>query len=827
MDGLKTNRTQNHPLLFGLGCLFLFCPGSPTFRDRGNQPVPACPCADRILQAYARLPLAFEPNVGQTDPAVLFLARTGGFNLYLTSREALFALNPRRLPRFPQDPGLSPAPRPEAVRMRLKGASPDCRAEGREKLQGQSNYLTGRDPSRWKTGVPRYGRVRMGEVYPHIDLVYYGGPRGLEYDFIVRPGGDPRAIRLEFQGPGKIRPAPGGALELGEARLELQLPQIYQEGPGGRVPVGGRFTRKGEEVGFEVEGYDRNRPLVIDPTVIYSTFAGGNFPALHNELAGFAVDRLGNGYLVESYGSAFPTTPGAYQAALKGTENVAVCKLDASGSALVYATYLGGSGTDLGKALAVDAAGDAYVTGYTNSPDFPVTPGAFQAALKGARNAFVTELNAGGTGLVYSTYLGGGGFDAGSGIAADAFGDAFVTGYSSSVDFPVTPGAFQAALKGASNVFAAKLNPAGTALFYSTYLGGSGNDLGTAVAVDAAGDAFLTGYTNSADFPVTPGAVQPALSGVVNVFAARLSPAGSALFYSTYLGGRGDDRGSAIALDASNNAYLTGFTSSANFPVTPGAFQTLLGGAQNAFVSKLNPTGTGLAYSTYLGGNGTDAGLGIAVDASGGAYVGGQTTSNNFPLTAGAFRATLGGAGDAFFTLFNPSGTAPVYSTYWGGTAAEDDGVFLALDRSGAVYLAGSTYSADFPTTAGAYQSALNAATEDLWVTKLVFPTPTPIPRPTGTPTPSCVTRVWPDPFNPQYAVNGLMKFDCVPTGATVSIYTVAGEEVWQGGSFGWMAVWNGWNENGYPVAPGIYYYAVQLGGKTLQTGKFLVVRTF
>jgi hypothetical protein len=411
----------------------------------------------------------------------------------------------------------------------------------------------------------------------------------------------------------------------------------------------------------------------------------------------------------------FPTTAGASQTTNQGVVDAFVTKLNPAGSGLLYSTYLGGSDYDQALGIAVDVAGDAYVTGYTFSRNFPITAGAFQTTNPGTSYAFVTKLNPTGSGLLYSTYLGGEATFANA-IAVDDAGDAYVTGRTYA-NFPTTVGAFQTTTQGSYDAFVTKLNPTGSGLLYSTYLGGTDYDVGNGIAVNAAGDAYVTGTTYSTDFPITAAAFQP--TGSYDAFVTKLNPEGSGLLYSTYLGGSSYDYGNGIAADAAGNAYVTGYTYSPDFPTTAGAFQTTYHGSYDAFVSKLNPAGTGLFYSTYLGGSNTDAGQGIAVDAAGDAYVTGYTASTNFPTTAEAFQTTNQSSYDAFVTKLNPAGSDVLYSTYLGGSG-NDFGYGIAVDAAGAAYVAGVTNSTNFPTTLGAFQTT-NQGSYDAFVTKLAF----------------------------------------------------------------------------------------------------------
>jgi len=478
---------------------------------------------------------------------------------------------------------------------------------------------------------------------------------------------------------------------------QVKSGQPTGESPSDREPVDGNFTLlAGNTVRFRLGSYDKSRAVVIDPTLAYSTYLGGSGGDFGG---GIAVDASGSAYVTGSTGSTdFPVTEGAYQTVNSGG-NAFITKLNSNGTALIYSTYLGGSGGAGGSGIAVDASGQAYVTGSAGS-DFPVTKGAFQtvnnAAAIGGSNAFVTKLNTAGRALEYSTYLGGSGIiivgDAGSGIAVDVSGHAYVTGTAFSTDFPTTKGAFQIVNNGAanssSNAFVTKLNFDGTALHYSTYLGGDGvdsspapfydssGDSGIGIAVDVSGDAYVTGAAFSTDFPTTKGAFQTVNNArfqvASNAFVTKLNFDGTALHYSTYLGGgsyRGImspyDYGTGIAVDASGHAYVTGAAQSTNFPTAKGAFQTVNNAAAevrpNAFVTELNFDGTGLHYSTYLGGSGNgfggDSGGGIALDASGNVYVDGTAYSRNFPVTKGAFQTVNHGptnsATNAFVAKFS------------------------------------------------------------------------------------------------------------------------------------------------------------------------------
>jgi hypothetical protein len=698
--------------------------------------------SDQLQEAYGRIPLSFEVNQGQTDSRVQYLARGEGYALFLTPTAAVFSLSkPAPTSNGHDQPAAAQPSVGTVLDMQLVGARPDAPASGLDEQASTVNYFIGSDRSRWRTNIGTYGQVKYTGVYAGIDLVYHGNQRQLEYDFDVVPGADPNDIRLTFPGATGIDLDAQGELVLHTAGGDVMhhAPVVYQEGPGGREAVAGRYVIQGNDrVGFVVGAYDPKRALIIDPTLAYSTYLGGSF---HERGNGIAVDAAGNAYVTGvTQSTNFPTTPGAFQTTIAGLANAFVTKLDADGTALVYSTYLGGSAVDAGAAIAVDAAGNAFVTGFTESSNFPTTPGAFQTTIAGFKNAFVTKLNPDGTALVYSTYFGSI-VDAGAAIAVDAAGNAYVSGDTESSNFPTTPGAFQTTLPGGDNAFVTKLNADGTALLYSTYLGGSAVDAGAAIAVDAAGNAYVTGVTESHDFPTTPGAFQTTIAGYGNAFVTKLNPEGTALVYSTYLGGSGGsfggqyDGGSAIAIDAGGNAYITGVTFSRDFPTTLGAFQSRLGGNfGNAFVTKLSADGTALIYSTYLGGSASsgfgDGGRGIVVDGAGNAYLTGFTASSDFPTTSGAFQTTqpLRAFQAAFVTKLNADGTALIYSTYLGGSDSflGDGGSAIAVDSTGNVYVTGSTDSSDFPTTHGAFQSTLGGNFGYAFVAKFRFFAPAP-----------------------------------------------------------------------------------------------------
>ena len=689
-------------------------------KPRGRAASPTYP--PRSFTSLGNLALSFEDNRGQAGRQFDVLSRGHGATLLINYSGASVILRRRAENEDGRRDGARgpvrhrSQPAPATMVLKLVGADARARIEKTGLLPGKSNYLIGRNPRMWRTNIANYGKVSYASVYPGIDITYYGNRRQLEYDFIVRPGGNPSAIAVEFAGAEKVELDATGNLRvrLGGGEVLQRKPFVYQEVDGvGRAVSGSYVLKGGNRVGFEVGSYDRRKPLVIDPVLVYSTYLGGGGD---DQGIGVALDSAGRSYLTGATSSTdFPLTPGAAQTLKGGAGDIFVTKLNAAGTAAVYSTYIGGVGSDEGLSLAVDLAGSAYVTGFTNSPDFPVTQGSLQTTHGGgATDAFVVKLDAVGAGLSYSTYLGGILDEEGYGLSVDTGGNAYVAGVTDSANFPTHSG-FQTAKSSGSDAFVSKLNFTGTALSYSTFAGGGGLDWAFAVFADASGNAYLAGATNSSDFPTTTGSVQAAPGGNSDGFVTKMNTnaAGAAsLAYSTYLGGSGFDLCGGVAVDLAGNAYLTGMTASTNFTITGGAPQTAAGGgASDAFVSKLHANGSSLLYSTYLGGAGADWGRGIAVDTPGQAYVVGSTESVNFPITGGAFQPNSAGGSDGFVSKVNAAGTGFVYSTYLGGAGFED-GYGVGVDLAGNAFVVGTTRSNNLPVTQGVLQTARAGGTD-------------------------------------------------------------------------------------------------------------------
>lgn len=697
--------------------------------------------AARCSEALDKLPSLFESNQGQTDSRVNYVSRGLGYSLFLMPTEACLSLvlrqdgqtlQPERSSSSPSCPLLASRTTPKriTIRMRLVGANPHPTDKGLDESPGKSNYFLGKDSTRWRRNITTYSKVQYQNVYPGVDLIYYGNRRQLEYDFVVAPGTSPEVIELDFEGVDTLGISPSGDLALQAANqqiLHIRKPSTYQDIDGIRHEISSDYAVNKRCVSFRVGAYDATKPLIIDPVLVYSTPLGGN-----DGEAGYAIttDSAGNVYVTGDTNSIdFPATR-SFQRASNGSTDVFVAKLSANGTKVLYSTYLGGGDADVGYGIAVDPAGDIYVTGDTRSTDFPLKK-PFQSALGGDVDVFVTKLSADGSRLLYSTYIGGANGERGNSLAVDGAGNAYITGYTNSTNFP-TGNALQNNFGGGNaDAFVLKLNSTGSALLYSTYLGGGNDrpDIGTGITTDADGNAYVTGFTNSRDFP-TVKPLQP-FRGPTDVFVTKLSATGS-IVYSTHLGGGADDEAMAIAIDVARNVYITGHTESPDFPTTAKAFSRAcvaipadipigdicLGG--DAFISKISSDGSTLVYSTYVSGSGFEVGRGIAVDSAGNAYVAGLTSSDDFPLVNPLQKTFGGGDFDAFVIKLNPSGSGLVYCTYLGGSY-DDVGYSIALDRAGNAYVTGFTESVNFPTRNPLTRASSNVAHEskDVFITKI------------------------------------------------------------------------------------------------------------
>jgi len=752
----------------------------------------ALTAAAQTAVSTGNLPLYFEANQGQAGTPAQFIARGRDAQFQISPAEAQFVLHKT-------DGGLA------TVRMQFMGANPRAQIGSDAELSGKVNYLTGNDPAQWHSAIPTFARVRVDQVYPGVNLIYYGNQRQLEYDFNLAAGADPDAIMIHFDGTDRISVNDRGelVLNLGGGEIRQPNPLVYQTAGGVQKEIGGGYKiLDAHTVTFAIGKYDHALPLVIDPILSYSTYFGGTLGETATAVAvgvdgsiyitgqTFSKLHLTNGVVVSPFSTngSFSTT-NAYQTTFQGGTiegDVFVAKFDDTGTNLIYLTYIGGSADEVANSVAVDGAGNAYITGYTDSTNFPVTnsiPGfhgvpGLRTNISGQLNlgvnfypvdAFVTELNPTGSGLVYSTYLGGEAADAGYGIAVDSVGNAYVTGVTASTNFPCTTNAMMTHLACTNslyfngNAFVTEISAKGTNLIYSSYFGGNNFDWGRGIAVDRSGYVYVTGYTASTNFPTINFISQTFtnlystntyngnwLNGSTNLynigndaFVAKFAPtnAGFTLVYSTFLGGTNDDYAYGIAVDNSGAAYVTGSTDSTNFPDT---FTNLIGNGltnntatgfivtTNAFLTKItNGTSAGIAYSVTFGGTWLDAASGIAIDPATNVFIVGTASSTNFPCyptnNTGSLRATNSGGDDVFVTAFsaaNPTNCSLIYSTYLGGIN-DDFGYGIAVDAAGSAYVVGQTLSTNFPSV-NAYQTALNGS-NDTFLAKILLTATSPV----------------------------------------------------------------------------------------------------
>jgi len=710
----------------------------------GTKAHPPLPQEASLLPARAEAAsdssVMFIENVGQFAGGARFQV-WGGDRITWLAEDGIWITVQEPAPPQPQDSGEearslldrraeeSQARHGVNLKLTFPGANPHPRLEPFNRLKAHVSYFLGGDPDQWHADAPVWGGVRYVDLYPGIDLEVTAEGGQMVQRLVAHSGADLSAVRLQVDGAdalaldgdwlrvttvlGKVvlplLEVSGAAPDVGHPVLESkQLARPFAPGPSGPSPSATVDSRS---------------------DLLYGTFVGASGEDGSDAIA---VDGAGNAYVVGyTWSPGFPTTPGAFDTSFNnGTPiDTFVIKVNPGGDALLYSTFLGGYDADWGFGIAVDGGGNAYVTGVTISPDFPTTPDASDTIYNGRGDAFVAKLNPAGSALVYATFLGGSEWDGGNGIAVDGGGNAYVTGGTSSSDFPTTPGAFDTSYNGGDyDAFVAKLNPRGSAVLYATVLGGSQSEMGQGIAVDGGGNAHVAGYTLSSNFPTMRGALDTTYNGGdYDAFVAKLNPAGSALVYATFLGGSGEDRGYSIALDGGGNAYVTGLTESSDFPATPGAFDTSYnGGDYDAFVAKLNPAGSGLVYATFLGGNSSGPSLiaitdaGIAVDGSGNAYVTGGTSSSDFPTTPGAFDTSYNNV-DTFVAKLNPAGSALIYATFLGGSGW-DNGNGIAVDGGGDAYVTGYTYSPDFPTTPDAFDTSYHYNhNTDAFVAKLAM----------------------------------------------------------------------------------------------------------
>jgi len=698
-----------------------------------------------VSDTYGNIPLFFILNEGQCNKKVKFFEKSGAHATYFTE-EGIYLHTFKKM-RHPMTPGNhADKTTQDFVKLSFINASKNLKIEAQEKLAGRVNYFLGNDKSKWRHNLPTYKYVLYKNVYEGIDIKFYGNNRQLEYDIIVHPAANPSAVTLLFEGMDRVNILDNQELEfvLDGGNILQKKPYIYQEIDGKKVETQGSLkfvenTLSGNPVSpdspsspsrsnlkklmlkFEVAQYDTKYPLIIDPVLAYSSYLGGTGADVGSDIA---VDASGNAYIVGStYSPDFPTGPGV-DPTYNGGWDAFITKVNSSGTALVYSSYIGGSGSggsgngdDYGQSIAIDTAGNAYITGRTQSYNFPVVSWIQQYKASFMTDVFVTKINAAGSAILFSTFLGGTQYEASEGIALDSAGNIYITGYTGSSGsapngYPTTSGAFKTSNAGGRDAFVTKISGSSLTLTYSTYLGGNSADEAWDIAVDDIGNAYITGDT-----------------------------------YSTNLGGSGGEAGFGIAVDAAQKAYVTGTTNSSDFPIWPNTFPCLIGvtcpyqssfggGLWDAFVTVINPNGQTLTYSTYIGGDGIDKGVSIAVDKYQCAYVAGDTNSSDFPTVNPIQASFHGGLNDAYLLKINPAGTNLLYSTYLGGSGTSGDGASgVAVNNAGTAYMTGVTFSSDFPVwpapvppifclvgVSCAFQLGYGGGSGDGWVAKIDNP---------------------------------------------------------------------------------------------------------
>lgn len=651
----------------------------------------------------------FIPNMGQiSDPSILFYSN----NVFFTSSGVTFSVVKR---------GNGPEPTSPVVQtysITFEGAA---RRDpiGRGMLGHRDNFIRGSDPSAWVTDVPSYSEVVFEDIYDNIDLEYRWSDAGLKYEFLVMPGGDPSEIAMRYA---------GADLSLDGADLLVRTPigdvidggfLVYQLENGAQAKIASRQVVEGDVVHYDIGEYDPSATLVIDP-LVYSTFLGGND---WDDGLAMATDGFGNVYLAGStYSYDFPTSSGAYCTTNKGDKEVYVTKLSSDGKSLEYSTYIGGQSDDIAYGLTLDASGNVYLTGETSSTDFPIVGNVFNKTFRGGtEDAFILKLNPTGNALVYSSFIGGKDLEIGTDVAVDPSGNAYIIGQTWSSDFPVTTGAFcMTSSPGTIDGFVSKVNPSATALMFSTYIAGKATDYLNAIEVDGNSDVYLTGETKSTDFPITHGSYMSTIQGGWDAFVTKLNSSGDQLLFSTFLGASSEDSGNDIKVDQWGNVFVLGYTLSTYFPTTSVNFRTSYYSGTNVFISKLSSSGKALKYSALIGGDANDYGNSMALIGTNEVIFSGYTFSEDYPVTPGAFCQTNMGVSDIFLTRLNITNDSMVYSTGIGGKLNEDGG-FLSMLPTGEVAIAGTTYSRDFPTTVGTFDTSFNGGTFDAFALKFRF----------------------------------------------------------------------------------------------------------
>jgi len=742
-------------------------------------------------------------NRGQLAGAVRYYASTGGRTVYFTNDAVAIDLPMLR----------------QSVWMRFEGASPLPRIEPRGERETRLHYFEGNHPDHWRSNIKVYDEIVYRDVWPGIDLRFRLETGGLRYESIAAPGADRSRARFHFEGADRVTPCADGSI-----RLDVQAAALVDV-PASSEGAGGLLRWSGDDSGG-LAGADPAAPS--EPTgipnnpnaIVWSTFIGGGDSDYGH---GMTIDSHGNPVITGySRSDDFPTTPGAYQRTHSGSYDVAVVKLNPAGSGILWATFLGGTEEDRAFTVVLDDADNPVVGGLTYSPDFPTTPWAYDRTLGGGRDAFVAKLNSTGSVLMWSTYLGGQSPDRIWDLVLDAQDRPIVAGETYSRDFPTTPGAFDTTVNLPPDGFLTKLDAAGSRLVWSTCLGGNADDQITRVVLGPGQILIVSGNTASSDFPTTPGVFDRTFHGSEDCFVTAFDPSGGSLLYSTFLGGSEEDMGNALAADSSGEVVVAGSTTSHDFPVTAGAYDTTHNGYKDIFVSRLDATASRLIWSTYVGGLAADEAFAVLLDRQACPVLTGSVESFDFPTTSDAFDRTYHGFGDAFLTRLDPTGSRLLWSSYLGGSDL-DGGWEMTLSQTGNVIVTGPSRSPDFPTTNGAYDRTMNGV-KDIFVTCFDGIGPTVSIDHPDNGQPASSHGLWlgalPNPFSGPLQV----RIDLGRSAGSATLLALDGSgrvvaRIRRGfqpaGTH--RILWDGRDARGRPVPPGVYWLRLQTGGAIVQ----------
>ncbi len=651
------------------------------------------------LQAIA----GFIENKGQWDGHVKYLYQTTNLNVWVTDESLVFDNYKIQLLKSHGGKHISG----HVISMKMENVNKSVHFIPKSKHQEYYNYFLGNNQNKWASGVPVFEECKIKNVWNGVDLRLHSDQNNFRYDFIVSPGANKQNIQFSFEGCDDIKINIAGELVFNTSIGELNHGKIYawQLIGAEKKEVACSFERiDGNKFTIKTSEYDKSKELIIDP-LVYSTFIGGSG---YEEAKDIKTDNMGNVYICGNTNSNnFPTIPGGYDLSYNGNYDAFVSKLNSGGSGLIFSTFIGADQDDKATSLDIDASGNIFVTGLTSSSSFPVTMGAYDMIANGEFDAFVLKLGSSGGNLLYSTFIGGTIYDEAKSIVIDNMGYAFVTGKTYSADFPVTSGSYDEIFGGGQDIFVCKISADGTTLDFSTYIGGAGIDIANSIDLDVSKNVYITGETESEDFPTTGGAFDMSFNGDRDVIVSKLNPTLNALMYSTFIGGSANDAGYRVKVDNSSNAFICGETISGNYPTIFGSYDLTFNGGIDGIVSKLNPTGSSLIFSSFIGGTGDERLSGLELDNSNNIYLAGYSKSIDFPVTSSAVGKTNSGADDAVIVKMLSAGSSLGYSSYLGG-AQTDLAFSIAVSSDLNAFICGSTASADFPVTEGSYDNSFN-----------------------------------------------------------------------------------------------------------------------